>query len=114
MERLPVASITITVPEYAMRTGVVTERTVQQVVRNESEYRANQHRHGSEPCILCGRKVGKRNLYAASLDGNDVVSPEDAAWLDENLVDWLGWYRVGSECAKRLPAGWVKELPPIA
>ena len=111
--KLSVERRVIQVPDYAMKTMVAAERTVSRVVRDEAEYRAHND-HGAEPCILCGRKVGKRNLYAASLDGNDVVSPEDATWLDENLTDWLGWYRVGSECAKRLPAGWVKELPPIA
>ena len=66
-------------------------------------------------CQYCGRKVGKKDLFVPTLDGADVIHPEDVAWCEANLgIDWPGFYRIGSECAKLLPKGWVHVLPPIS
>ena len=82
---------------------------------DRSKFQANYSKHGGEPCQYCGRKVGKKDLFVPTLDGADVIHPEDVAWCEANLgIDWPGFYRIGSECAKLLPKGWVHVLPPIS
>ena len=86
-------------------------REIRYVDRDQDRFRKNESTHGGEPCQICGRKVGNRDLYVGTIDGSEAVHAADAAWLDANSLDYMGYYRVGSECAKNLPAGFVTGNP---
>lgn len=60
--------------------------------------------HDGEPCIICGRKVrvGLGTLAIHLVDGGSTI----AAASDDGPFDAasdLGWFPIGSDCAKRLP-----------
>lgn len=68
----------------------------------------NRERGGkpnTEPCLVCGRDVKdvlKHQVHFAT-DGTLFPVDED----NENHPDTQGWFPVGPECAKKLPAGYV-------
>ncbi len=58
--------------------------------------------HDGEPCLFCGRKVrvGQGTVMAHLIDGGaNLASIEDDAEPNSDL----GFFPVGSDCAKRLP-----------
>jgi hypothetical protein len=50
-------------------------------------------------CVVCGRKTNNNRRYVCLTDGGEYIAKE-------NLTDDdLGFYPVGSDCAKKLQAG---------
>jgi len=65
-----------------------------------------------EPCQCCGRKVGKNPLYAIVVGGgSSLCLPADATEFEKHDGGWMGCYPIGSECAKKFPAGYLTTLP---
>lgn len=59
----------------------------------------------SECCCYCGRHTGNGKTFAYLLDVGDFAKYEDFAHLSDDCN--LGFYPVGSECAKVLKAAGV-------
>ncbi len=58
---------------------------------------------GDAPCFLCGRETdGSRSVHLA-VAGEIVPLVEDLDASDDQ-----GWFPIGPECAKKLPAGFVR------
>lgn len=60
----------------------------------------------SEPCVLCGRGTSGAHWIHMSTDC-DLVAID--ATLPEN--EDQGWFTIGPECAKKIPAGFVSPEP---
>ena len=70
-----------------------------------------QESQAHNPCICCGRETGKNPLGAIIVGGGAFMcQPADAAAFETNDRGWMGWYPVGSECAKKFPAGYLTTL----
>jgi hypothetical protein len=62
-------------------------------------------------CQCCGRTVGKNPLGAIIVGGGgEMCQPADNAAFMQNDGGYMGWYPVGSECAKHFPAGYLTTL----
>lgn len=58
---------------------------------------------GDTPCVCCGKATrGERWVHLAGYGGQFVTEDEP---VDE--TEDLGWFPIGPECAKKLPAGYV-------
>lgn len=55
-------------------------------------------------CAICGRRTSGRRLRARVVDGGVRFAAPDA---DEDQGGDMGYFPVGTECAKLLPAGWA-------
>jgi hypothetical protein len=69
----------------------------------------NDRDYGSlDVCQCCGRKVGNDPLGVIIVSGGFVMcQPADAAGFMEHDGGYMGWYPVGSECAKHFPAEYL-------
>jgi hypothetical protein len=64
-------------------------------------------------CVACGRKTSTKGNGAGIVVGGggfDIIHPEDAD-LELNDSGFMGWFPVGSECLKALPAEWSAPNP---
>lgn len=66
------------------------------------------HEYGSlASCQCCGRPVSKNATGIVIADGgSSIVYPDDVA----NVINdsgYMGWYPIGSECAKKIPAEYL-------
>ena len=63
----------------------------------------------SEGCTMCGRRIGKNDLYVFHIYGCEAVHVEDVKTVMDSdpLASWVGWYRIGSGCARKLPKGYA-------
>lgn len=64
-------------------------------------------------CVACGRKVsskGESNGITIGGGGVEIIHPQDVT-LDEYDPGFLGWFPIGSECIKALPAEWISPNP---
>ena len=68
----------------------------------------HDHEYGSiHSCQCCGRAVSDNALGIVVADGgSSIVHPEDAATLVDN-GGYMGWYPIGSECAKKIPSEYL-------
>jgi hypothetical protein len=58
-------------------------------------------------CQCCGRKVGANPIGIIVVNGGaSLCHPEDHKAL-ENDGGYMGWFPIGSECAKRIPAEYL-------
>lgn len=71
---------------------------------------SKQHRRGWQDnveCKMCGRKMSSAAIAKARsvhmTTNLDLVRVD----IDESIIDSQGFFEVGSECAKRLPKGFV-------
>lgn len=56
----------------------------------------------TDSCVLCGRPVGRKGVtFVHMVDGGSTLAP--VAEVYENEAADLGWWPVGSTCAKRVP-----------
>jgi hypothetical protein len=70
-----------------------------------------QDSDAENPCVCCGRKTGKNPLGAIIVGGGAFMCrPEDANAFEKYDGGWMGWFPVGSECAKKFPAGYLTTL----
>ena len=83
-------------------------------LRLESEaYDRNSHMTvgrvggGYEPCFLCGRYMTHKGLLTGwqicVVAGGSDLCRADAHW-DTDDPGYMGWFGVGPECAKKIPA----------
>lgn len=68
------------------------------VQRPDAEKKAT----GDEPCFLCGKATDGSRFVHLVTSGHLVPIAEDVADNEDQ-----GWFPVGPECAKKLPAGYV-------
>lgn len=63
-------------------------------------------RAGSVPCFLCGRTLAPYgpSTLAIHLTIGDMIVPVEH---EIPMNDDQGWFRIGPECAKKLPEGYV-------
>lgn len=63
-------------------------------------------------CINCGRNTSKQNANGVVIvdGGFGICKPEDAS-KEENDGGYMGWFPVGSECIKTVPAEYRAENP---
>ena len=62
-------------------------------------------------CQCCGRKVGANPLGAIIVGGGGAMCQrEDVNAFEKYDGGYMGWYPVGSECAKKFPAGYLTTL----
>jgi hypothetical protein len=71
-----------------------------------AKYRENVSRgdgSGADSCCLCGKQTSEAHYEAHVVDGGGAFAPvnADPATIDE--AGDMGWFRLGSECATRLP-----------
>ena len=58
-----------------------------------------------DPCVCCGRNVGKRGYSIIVAGGGvEIIHPDDAEAAAATDNGFMGAYNVGSECIKRVPA----------
>lgn len=65
-----------------------------------------------EPCTICGRETSRKNASGVIVTegGATLVHPADADaeyaynMAPGNSNGWMGWFAVGSECIKKIPA----------
>lgn len=58
-------------------------------------------------CVKCHRRLkGDVEYWVHMVDGGGVLAPVDEDYKDDGAD--LGWWVVGPECAKAMPAGFVK------
>ena len=70
-------------------------------------------KHNVEPCEHCGARCTVHYSKPSAtcvftLDGGQMVHPDDVAWCVANMIDYVGLMRIGTSCA-RSPEfrGWV-------
>jgi hypothetical protein len=63
----------------------------------------------SEGCTMCGRRIGKNDLYVFHIYGCEAVHIDDVKTVMDSdpIASWVGWYRIGSGCARKLPKGYA-------
>jgi hypothetical protein len=76
------------------------------------KYQERTERGGvqGDECVLCGRKIGnkKTTRFFRVVDGGTTfAAPSDDAGVDGGD---MGYFPVGPECAKTLPAEWAASL----
>lgn len=57
-------------------------------------------------CIACGRKVSKTGECDGvhiTWGGGGLLHPDDAAG-EQDSMDYMGWFPVGAECIRKVPA----------
>ena len=107
------------------RDGAIEEasRQVEEIIASESEEEVTMvrtipadmiwtHKHDHEygslaSCQCCGRPVSRNAVGSVVGDGgSSIVHPDDAASI---ITDggYMGWYPIGSECAKKIPAEYL-------
>lgn len=63
--------------------------------------------HNSEaenPCVVCGRETSKNSKGLGVIvaeGGSSLLHPDDE---DTDPAGFMGWWAVGSECIKKVPA----------
>lgn len=70
------------------------------------KFQDRKNKHYFLTCVFCGRdtsKQGKSQGVIVSGGGSAIVHPEDNQ-LEENDPGYMGWFPVGSECIKAVPA----------
>ncbi len=69
-------------------------------------------KRGETGCPLCGKdlKVGAKRSYIHVVDGGASIlaSGEDQT----EASDDMGWFEIGSSCAKKLGPAWTRKLLP--
>lgn len=66
----------------------------------------NSRGHSFLSCIICGRdtsKQGNSNGVHVGAGGASIIHPEDIH-LERDDAGWMGWFPIGSECIKAIPA----------
>lgn len=73
-------------------------------------YERNAERSSGEPCARCGKEVKGLGAGQIHLTGDDTLAPVELADEDfpHDAVYDMGWFSVGPDCAKKLPAGYVE------
>lgn len=59
-------------------------------------------------CVQCGRKIGKAPKFVAVHGGGFVWSKAEGE-IDRNDAGYMGWFPIGSECAKAFEDGVLYE-----
>jgi hypothetical protein len=60
---------------------------------------------GAEGCGMCGRSMrGKQRWQVRMVDGGGVLVPPDTPEDQIDPAGDLGFWYIGSECAKKIPA----------
>lgn len=60
-----------------------------------------------ESCQVCGRPVSENAVGVIVVDGGaSIIHPEDQASLVSD-AGYMGWWPIGSECAKKIPAEYL-------
>lgn len=92
----------------------ITLRTGEEIralddVRDDDSYDKQTSLHYGEACAHCGRKVGKNDLWVFHLWGSEAVHIEDVKTVEDSdpTQSWVGWYRIGPSCARKLPKGYT-------
>ena len=87
------------------------DRVVNTPAKWWSHNEKNYYYGDSNSCQCCGRKVGANPLGAIIVDGGGKMCRlADANAFEKYDGGWMGWYPVGSECAKKFPAGYLTTL----
>lgn len=74
------------------------------------EANSKQHRHGwqdNAECKMCGRKMSSAAIAKARSVHMTTNAQLVRVDIDASIIDSQGFFEVGSECAKRLPKGFV-------
>ena len=78
--------------------------TTPDLLQHGSYFPFAEDEFGHDRCTICGRRLGKRPLYVEVVDGGLVHDPATGE-ADDFAPGYMGFYPVGSECAKRFRAG---------
>lgn len=71
----------------------------------------DNHPDGVYGCILCGRKVGKNPWWVEVVEGG-YLRAQDGTEVDEDTdPGYMGFWTVGSECAKKVDPVVLVKLP---
>lgn len=90
-----------------MTTTNLSDHGLQMFGPGYQEQRERAHNRGDhrEGCCLCGRSVTKAARYIRFVDGLGDTITDDFTSPDAGTADALGFYEIGSECARRVPKG---------
>lgn len=77
-------------------------------IKQTASYSNNEEKieDSSMPCVRCGKAV-KNNKYAVQLVEGDLLALSTKEEADLEDSGYLGFYPVGSECKKHIPAEFI-------
>lgn len=80
--------------------------TTTEIKRDQDRINRN-YTHGGTPCYLCGKELrtGARNYCVSVLQTTDHSAVLLATSEDNDARCGEGWFEIGSDCAKSVPAG---------
>jgi hypothetical protein len=78
-----------------------------------AKYRAKEHLEG-ERCTVCGKITSQQNKGLGVIvgdGGGSIIHPADNEQeISSNGAGYMGWWAVGSECIKKVPAEFQTRL----
>ena len=60
---------------------------------------------GEDSCVICGRKVGANASSVRFVNGDSEIHAANENDDDIDMAGYMGWWNVGSECAKKFENG---------
>ncbi len=79
-------------------------------------YNDNADDAGGSACCLCGKATDNESSptkYARVVEGGARFALADEFVHENNRAD-MGWFPVGSSCARKFPKGYLVECPPMS
>lgn len=69
-----------------------------------------EERKAEQPCIVCGRHVSEPRYVVLVQGGARLARIEDDQhWQEVDPAGYMGWHRIGPECARLVPVAFVSE-----
>lgn len=65
---------------------------------------------GDDSCVMCGRKIKNESFLVRFVNGDSEIFAVSVDDSDIDMAGYMGWWNVGSECAKKFEDGVLFKL----